>query len=242
MCLVLQANLVCSKVVSCIQSERQSLLQFKAGLFDRYGMLSSWTTTNCCQWKGIGCNKLTGHVIMLDLHGDYNYEQYSNDGNKFYISGEIHKSLMELQQLEYVNISKNNFKDIYIPGFFGSLRNLRYLDLSYCKFGGQIPTQFESLSHLKYLNLSWNDLDGEIPRQLGDLSNVQFLDLGNNLLEGSIPTQLGNLSNLQYLDLLGNSLKGKIPSQLGKLMNLQELYLGGYDDSDLTIDNGDHSG
>jgi len=253
MCLVLQANRVCSKeVVRCIQSERQTLLQFKAGLADPYGMLSSWTTEDCCEWYGIGCSNLTGHVLMLNLHGDYNY----------YISGDIHKSFMELQQLKYLNLARNNFEGNYIPGFFGSLRNLRYLNLSDCNFRGQIPIQFVSLSYLKHLSLSSNNLHGWIPHQLGDLSNLQFLDLSNNYLEGSIPTKLGNLSNLEYLDLHGNSFKGKIPSQLGKisnlqfldlsynnalegsipsqlgkLTNLQELYLGGYDFSGLTMDN-----
>ncbi|RHN51137.1 putative non-specific serine/threonine protein kinase [Medicago truncatula] len=215
-CLVLQADqLVCSKeFVRCIQSERQALLQFKAGLTDVYdNMLSSWTTEDCCQWKGIGCSNVTGHVIMLDLHGNY-YGNYNDDYN-YIIRGDIHKSLVELQQLQYLNLSGNNFRKSILPGFFGSLRNLRYLDLSNCHFGGQIHIQFESLSHLKYLNLSWNHLDGLIPHQLGDLSNLQFLDLSYNFLEGSIP------------------------SQLGKLVNLQELYLGSayYDIANLTIDN-----
>ncbi|RHN51146.1 putative non-specific serine/threonine protein kinase, Polygalacturonase [Medicago truncatula] len=268
-CLVLQADqFVCSKeVVRCIQSERQALLQFKFGLVDKFGMLSSWTTEDCCEWYGIGCSNITGHVLMLDLHGDYYYYNNNDDNNNYYISGDIHKSLMELQQLQYLNLSRNNFEGNSILGFFGSLRNLRYLDLSYCHFGGQIPIQLESLSHLKYLNLSNNLLDGLIPHQLGGLSNLQFLDLSHNYLEGSIPcqlgnlsnlqfldlsinylegsipSQLGNLSNLQFLDLHGNFFKGKLPSQLGKLTNLQELYLGNeYGDSGLTIDNRDHNG
>ena len=233
-CLVLQADLVYSKEdVKCIQNERLALLQFKSGFVDEFGMLSSWTIEDCCQWKGVGCSNLTGHVLMLDLHGDYNY----------YIRGDIHKSLMELQQLKYLNLARNNFEGNYIPGFFGSLRNLRYLNLSYCNFRGQIPIQFVSLSYLKHLSLSLNNLHGWIPHQLGDLSNLQFLDLSNNYLEGSIPIKLGNLSNLEYFDLHGNSFKGKIPSQLGKLTNLQELYLGHeYGDSALTIDNRDHNG
>jgi hypothetical protein len=105
---MLQTNLVCSKeVVRCIQNERQALLQFKAGLSvsDAYGMLSSWTTANCCQWKGVGCNNLTGHVLMLDLPGNIN-DYY----NEFYIKCDIHESLMELQQLKYLNLGANDFK------------------------------------------------------------------------------------------------------------------------------------
>jgi len=234
MCLVLHVDqLVCSKeVVRCIQSERQALLQFKSGLVDEFGMLSSWTTEDCCQWYGIGCSNLTGHVLSLHLHGDrtphhdfVNDYYNNNQGNTLYISGDIHKSLMKLQQLKYLNLNGNNFEHNDIPGFFGSLRNLRYLDLSNCNFDGQIHIQFESLLHLKYMNLSWNQLDGSIPHRLGNLSNLQFLDLNNNYLEGSISSQLGNLSNLQFLDLNNNQLEGSIPSQLGNLSTLQFLDL-----------------
>ncbi|WVZ15587.1 hypothetical protein V8G54_013153, partial [Vigna mungo] len=143
-----------------------------------------------------------------------------------FISGEIHKSLMELRQLQYLNLSSNSFPDSNIPEFLSSLSNLRYLDLSSCGFDGKIPTQFGSLFHLKYLNLAGNFLEGQIPRQLGNLCQLQHLDLSYNTFEGNIPIQLGNLSQLQYLDLRGNDLEGNIPSQLGNLSNLHELYIG----------------
>jgi len=184
----------------CVPKEREALLQFKAAIDDRYGMLSSWTTPDCCRWEGIRCSNLTGHILRLDLHGEYwNFPPR-------YMSGEIHKSLMELPQLQYLNLSSNYFPHTPIPEFLASLTNLRYLDLSSSQFAGKIPSELASLSHLKYLNLS-----------------------SNYYLEGSIPHQLGNLSQLQYLDLSGNSFEGYIPSQFGNLSNLRKLYLGGYD-------------
>nr|KYP61904.1 LRR receptor-like serine/threonine-protein kinase GSO2 [Cajanus cajan] len=228
-CLVWVEVVVCGDEheIQCIQREREALLQFKAALFDDYGMLSSWTTPHCCQWKGIRCSNLTRHVLMLDLHSDFHY-----------VSGEIHKSLMELQQLNYLNLSLNSFYNTHIPEFLGSLTNLISLDLSSCRFGGKIPTHFGSLSHLKYLNLAWNSLEGSIPPQLGNLSQLQHLDLYVNYFEGKIPSQLGNLSKLQYLDLSYHFFEGNIPSQLGNLSNLQELYLGGFPNDDLKIDDG----
>ncbi|XP_027923857.1 receptor-like protein EIX2 isoform X5 [Vigna unguiculata] len=196
----------------CIPKEREALLQFKAAIVDRYGMLSSWTTPDCCRWEGIRCSNLTGHVLRLHLPG-----QFNADISRDYMSGEIHTSLMELQQLEYLNLSSNYFRFKGIPEFLGSLINLKYLDLSSSQFGGKIPSELGSLFHLKYLNLAWN-----------------------YYLEGSIPRELGNLSRLQYLDLRGHSyLVGYIPSQLGNLSNLHKLYLGGYDGA-LNIVTTDH--
>ncbi|KRH08788.1 hypothetical protein GLYMA_16G174100v4 [Glycine max] len=216
--MMMMLQVVCAEEeIMCIEREREALLQFKDALVDDYGMLSSWTTSDCCQWQGIRCTNLTAHVLMLDLHGDF------NDVQQRYMRGEIHKSLMELQQLNYLNLNSNDFQGRGIPEFLGSLTNLRYLDLSFSHFGGKIPTQFGSLSHLKYLDLSWN-----------------------RYMQGSIPRQLGNLSQLQHLDLSYNFFEGSIPSQLGNLSNLQKLYLGGshyYDDAyggALKIDDGDH--
>ncbi|KAL2334808.1 hypothetical protein Fmac_016021 [Flemingia macrophylla] len=268
-CLVWQ--LVSAKQhVECIERERIALLQFKSALFDPYGMLSSWTTPHCCHWKGIRCSNLTSHVLMLHLPGQSHVEYafngyYEISYSKSYVSGDIHKSLTELQHLNYLNLSWNSFQYRHIPEFLPSLANLISLDLSSCSFGGKIPTQFGSLSRLKYLNLASNSLEGPIPPQLGNLSllqhldlggnsfeekissqlgnlyELQYLDLSSNYIEGKIPSQLGNLSKLQYLDLRYNSFEGNIPSQLGNLSNLQELYLGGsqyYGDSTLKIDDG----
>ncbi|BAU02209.1 hypothetical protein VIGAN_11168800 [Vigna angularis var. angularis] len=118
-------------------------------------MLSSWTTPHCCQWQGIRCSNLTGQILMLDLHGEVHeeisFDFYIEFMSERFISGEIHQSLMELSQLQYLNLSSNSFPDSNIPEFLGSLSNLRYLDLSSCNFDGKIPIQFGSLSHLKIL-------------------------------------------------------------------------------------------
>ncbi|XP_014501745.1 putative leucine-rich repeat receptor-like serine/threonine-protein kinase At2g24130 [Vigna radiata var. radiata] len=200
----------------CLPKEREALLQFKAAIVNRYAMLSSWTTPDCYQWEGIRCSNLTSHIIGLHLHGDY-YE--------FYVRGEIHKSLMELPKLQYLNLSHNYFPGSHIPEFLASLRNLRYLDLSLCDFGGEIPSQLGFLSHLKYLNLAWNSLEGLIPHQLGNLSQLRHLDLSGNSFKGNIPSQLGNLFRLQYLSLNGNSFEENIPSQLGNLSHCSILIL-----------------
>ncbi|KAK7364590.1 hypothetical protein VNO80_13327 [Phaseolus coccineus] len=212
----------------CLQREREALLQFKASLLDHNDMLSSWTTANdCCQWKGICCSNLTGNFVILDLHGDlYDYESNSRSS---YISRKIHESLIELQQLKYLNLTSNYFPKEDIPEFLASLSNLRFLDLSHCYFSGKIPSQFGSLSHLKYLNLALNHLEGSIPPQLGNLSKLEYLDLMENSFEGNLPSQIGNLSNLQEFYLEG-SYNGVLEINdggklLSNLISLTHLYL-----------------
>ncbi|XP_050246646.1 receptor-like protein 50 isoform X2 [Quercus robur] len=54
--------------VHCIQSEQQALLRFKQDLTDPLNRLASWAGDgDCCQWVGVVCNNVTGHVQELHL-------------------------------------------------------------------------------------------------------------------------------------------------------------------------------
>ncbi|PQP94036.1 putative LRR receptor-like serine/threonine-protein kinase [Prunus yedoensis var. nudiflora] len=103
----------------------QALLAFKLGLVDDDNRLLSWgrevQNKDCCQWDGVYCSNHTGHVVKLDI-GDQS------------LQGTISPKLVELQDLEYLNLSFNNFSRSQIPNFIGSLKILRYLDLSSAKF------------------------------------------------------------------------------------------------------------
>ncbi|KAK7389405.1 hypothetical protein VNO78_24421 [Psophocarpus tetragonolobus] len=199
-----------SSPVKCIKAEKQALLKFKHGITDNSGMLSTWSdnsnNTDCCRWEGIECNNETGHVQMLHLGGSMTHR----------LSGNINiTSLLQLQNMEYLDLSNNMFISNQIPEHLDSFKNLRYLNLSYSRFGGRIPYELGNLSKLEYLDLNGNDLDGEIPYQLGNLSKLEYLDLKGNDLDGEIPYQLGNLSRLRYLDLTQNSFSEQSFSRLG---------------------------
>ncbi|MED6118308.1 hypothetical protein PIB30_001538 [Stylosanthes scabra] len=219
--------------MKCAERERHALLEFKAAMVDDYGMLSSWNGPDCCHWKGVHCSNLTGHVTALDLHGDSIINAYTFQ--RQFLRGKIPSSLVELHHLRYLNLSSNDFEDYHIPEFFGNFTSLRYLDLSFCYFGGRIPSQLGSLSHLTYLNLGFNRLEGSIPFQLGNLSKLQYLDFTDNLLEGTIPSQLGNLSTLHELHLNmvgalkieddGNGVAGQWLSSLTSLTYLNLDYV-----------------
>ncbi|KAH1206837.1 Receptor-like protein EIX2 [Glycine max] len=210
--------------IKCIESERQALLNFKHGLIDDYGILSTWRDDNrsrdCCKWKGIQCNNQTGHVETLHLRGQ----------DTQYLSGAINiSSLIALQNIEHLDLSSNPFPWSHIPEHMGSFTNLRYLNLSECFFIGSIPSDIGKLTHLLSLDLGKNYyLHGQIPYQLGNLTHLQYLDLSDNDLDGELPYQLGNLSQLRYLDLAGgNSFSGALPFQIGNLPLLHTLGLGG---------------
>ncbi|XP_052723822.1 receptor-like protein 35 [Vigna angularis] len=186
-------------------------------------LLSTWrdddNSRDCCKWKGIQCDHQTGHVTILRLRGS----------DTQYLRGALNiTSLFPLQNIQHLDLSYNEFIESHIPELMGSVTNLRYLNLSYSSFGGNIPTQLGSLSHLLSLDLSNNYfLRGDIPYQLVSLTNLRYLDLSYNNLDGKIPCQLGNMSQLRYLGLSANSFSGALPFQVGNLPYLQTLRLPG---------------
>ena len=54
-------------IVKCIQSEREALVSFKAGVIDFLGKLSCWVGEDCYQWGGVECDNESGHVTKLKL-------------------------------------------------------------------------------------------------------------------------------------------------------------------------------
>ena len=142
----------------CIEHERDALLEFKAGVNDTSSRLTSWSGEKCCNWAGIRCNNQTGHVVKLNLRNT-NYldiDGYYSFDNWIYHSlvGKISPSLIFLSDLKYLDLSYNNFTTGKFPEFIGSLRNLKYLNLSNTGLSGMIPPQLGNLSRLMYLDLS----------------------------------------------------------------------------------------
>ncbi|PWA83466.1 leucine-rich repeat protein [Artemisia annua] len=148
--LLLIVSILCSNCLCngnlCIENERVALLQFKHDLVDDANRLSSWSSEyiECCSWAGIVCDNVTGHVHELHLRG-HDPEQM--------LGGNVNPSLVSLKQLKYLDLSSNNFNEIQIPSFIGSLGNLRYLNLSMSQFQGGVPYELGNLSMLVVLDL-----------------------------------------------------------------------------------------
>ncbi|KAI3468754.1 hypothetical protein Pfo_025417 [Paulownia fortunei] len=220
--------------VKCRQRERLALLKFKAELIDDYGRLSTWGNEgdDCCKWKGVLCDNQTNHVVALDLHGP---------GDSFFrripLGGKISPSLLELVDLNYLDLSFNDFNQSQIPEFIGSLDKLQHLSLNSSNFGGQIPHCLGNLSILRLLDLGGNGLLMDTNLDwLSGFQSLEYLDLSYANLQRAITwLQAINkltaakeiylkLPNLEVLDVSQNKLSGRVPN-LSSCSSLRRLSL-----------------
>ncbi|KAK4391140.1 Receptor-like protein EIX1 [Sesamum angolense] len=182
--------------VRCIEREREALLEFKQGLIDEGGLLSSWGDVDhqkeCCEWHGVVCSETTRHVIGLNLpFGE--------------LHGNVSRALLELQHLNHLDLSYNDFDGKEIPGFIASFPELEHLYLAYCGFSGIIPHQLGNMTNLRTLDLSWNRLEGLMPELR--LIALRELHLSHNFLQGVVSeAHFSNLHSLKLLHLSYNSL------------------------------------
>ncbi|XP_019162600.1 PREDICTED: probable LRR receptor-like serine/threonine-protein kinase At4g36180 isoform X3 [Ipomoea nil] len=163
-----------NNMIRCIERERLALLDFKQGLVDEYGVLSSWGSDDieCCNWWGVHCNNTTAHVTKLDLHA-----HFDNYGSPVGLSGhKVSPSLLELKHLNYLDLSFNDFQGSPIPGFIGSFKRLRVLSLMNAGFSGTIPPQLGNLTNLGVLNISEYYYSSNLK-----IKNIEWLSLLSSL-------------------------------------------------------------
>ncbi|VVA26984.1 Hypothetical predicted protein [Prunus dulcis] len=179
----------------CIEEERKALASFKQDFTDPSGRLSSWVGHDCCNWEGISCNNRTGHVSQMDLHNPYldstTEEEWDELAyNKSCLGGKINPSFLSLKHLHYLGLSCSNFEQIHIPNFFGKLQTLRYLNISFAEFAGEIPPSLGNLSNLNYVDAGcYLSLSSKIHSRnlnwLSHLSSLKYLNLNEVDLHGN---------------------------------------------------------
>ncbi|CAH8347653.1 unnamed protein product [Eruca vesicaria subsp. sativa] len=225
----------------CISTERKALLTFKQSLTDPSGRLSSWSGPDCCNWRGVLCDDRTSHVIKIDLRNPnqtLKIFEYHDDHKEGSLGGKIHPSLTRLKFLSYLDLSSNDFNFTEIPEFIGQIVTLRYLNLSFSSFSGEVPVSLGNLSKLETLDLnaqSFIDND-EAPTSFtlrasnvgwlsGLSSSLTYLNMGYVSLSGISETCLqdfSRLSNLKELYLFNCELKN-LPLSLPSSANLKLL-------------------
>nr|XP_043634633.1 receptor-like protein EIX2 [Erigeron canadensis] len=244
-----------SSNITCILRERQSLLVFRQGLTDKLNRLSTWTGVECCEWHGISCDKINGHVVELDLRSPSSFlDEHSLERSNL-LEGKISPSLLNLKHLRYLDLSMNNFSGQYIPENIGSLKHLEYLNLSNSGFCGIVPPDLGNLSRLQYLDLNLQFYDVSLMvkdnlRWVSLLSSLKHLDLsgitiGNhidwfqpiNMLPSLLTLNLAscdinfssiksvNFTSLNSLDVSSNGINSTFPVWLTNLTRLVHLNL-----------------
>ncbi|GLJ41804.1 hypothetical protein SUGI_0865210 [Cryptomeria japonica] len=200
----------------CLQDERSYLLDFKAGLNLSSGRLSSWRGFNCCDWEGVACDYYTSHVIRLDL-------------SSYQLTGEVRTSLSNLQHLQYLDLSWNDFlKCSKFDVWVRNLRSLEFLDMSNVNLSMASEHWGDALSglpNLTQIHLYFCGLSGNIP-DLSNLTRLSHLDIGENSFPVQLPSWFENVSALVSLDLSGCGINGFIPSNFMPRSRMSNLALG----------------
>ncbi|CAI8587049.1 unnamed protein product [Vicia faba] len=209
-----------------LQVESSSFLNSYPYFCDEYlAKTKTWINgTDCCSWVGVTCDTISGHVIGLNL---------GCEG----LEGVIYpnSTLFHLSHLQILNLSSNSLSAYIFYFKFDEFPSLTYLDLTYCDFIGEIPSQISHLSKLTSLRLSENNelswKETTLKRLMQNATNLKelFLDGTNmhSVRPNSIDFLFNHSSSLSTLNLGNTGLRRNFKKRILCLPSIQELYLSG---------------
>ncbi|GKF17586.1 leucine-rich repeat-containing protein, partial [Tanacetum coccineum] len=141
-----------NNIHKCHEKQSEALLQLKHDLsptsytFDSYSIMMNWnTSTYCCNWNGVTCDRSMGDVIDIDVSCGM-------------LNGTIHanNSLFNIPHLQTLILAFNHFDDFKIPNEIGRFSNsLTHLNLSYRGgLSSKVPPEITLLHKLVSLDLN----------------------------------------------------------------------------------------
>lgn len=150
--------------------------------------------------------------------------------------GEISPSLLNLPHLKHLDLSLNALHGPTgrVPELLGSLKNLRYLNLSGIEFSGRVPPQLGNLTNLRFLDLSTRQFSVHMNSTdlswLARLGSLTYLNLGSMDLSmahdwAHVMNNIPSLKTLYLADCLLADANQTFPHF--NLTNLEELDLSG---------------
>ncbi|KAI3850063.1 hypothetical protein MKW92_032284 [Papaver armeniacum] len=219
-------NIVVSLVGAvCSDRETKALLNFKQDLVDSSDFLSDWVGKDCCKWNGVVCNMKT-EVVQLNLQG-------------FDLDGTLNPSLVELEKLNYLDLSSNIFAETSLPSFLENLQwlsnlsSLQYLDMTFIDLNNASSNWLHIVNmipSLLELHLPYCNLNSSFPSISNlNLTSLKVLDLSNSDFNSTLPEWFYNLTSLEKLDIHYNSFRGTISEAIGNLVNLTNLDISSND-------------
>uniref|UniRef100_A0ACD6A1K1 Uncharacterized protein n=1 Tax=Avena sativa TaxID=4498 RepID=A0ACD6A1K1_AVESA len=133
--------------------------------------------------------------------------------------GTIPCSLLQLQQLEFLDLSNNKLVGTFpkCPQEYGT-SSITTLNLNSNNLSGSFPMFLQRCRDLNFLDLAYNGFSGSLPVWIASkLPQLALLRLRSNMFSGGIPGQLSKMKGLQYLDIACNNISGNIPESFGNL-------------------------
>ncbi|XP_010419196.1 PREDICTED: LRR receptor-like serine/threonine-protein kinase ERL2 [Camelina sativa] len=141
--------------------------------------------------------------------------------------GNLPSSLGNMKEIEFLDISLNNFYGKLPGSFLEGCYSLSFLKMSHNQLSGKTFLETANFTYLSVLCMDNNLFTGKIGDGLRSSRSLSMLDISNNSFSGVIPIWIGELPELYALLLSHNSLEGEIPLSLFNISTLDLLDLSG---------------